>query len=156
MDIRLWSVLCCVLMVVCIVIELLTPTMGGWTLIALAFSGASIYLGFRDAGGFGYFMLAANLTLFPLGVWAAIHFLKRSSMIHRSELSGGTQDAPDAPPLTHLLGQSGKAITPLRPGGAAMIGQDRIDVVTEGKFVDANTAIKVIHVEGSRVVVEPE
>lgn len=143
-------------MVVCIIVELFTPTMGGWTLTALVFSGLSIYLGFRDAGGFGYLMLASNLILFPLGVWATIHFLKRSAMVHRAELQGGTQDAPDAPPLTHLLGQSGKALTPLRPGGAAMIGADRMDVVTEGKFVDAHTVIKVIRVEGSRVVVEPD
>lgn len=155
MDIRLWAVLCCILMVVSIVIELLTPTMGGWTLIGLAFSGLSIYLGFRDGSGFGYMMLAANLTLFPIALWAALYFLKRSPMIHRVEMQGGTQDSPDAPPLTHLLGQSGTALTPLRPAGAAMIGQDRIDVVTEGKFVDANTPVKVIHVEGSRVVVEP-
>ena len=156
MDIRFWSALCCFLMVVCIVIELLTPAMGGWTLTALGFAGLSIYLGFLETGGFGYLMLASNLVLFPLGVWAAIHFLKRSPMVHRAEISGGTQDAPDAPQLTHLLGQSGKSLTPLRPAGAAMFGQERIDVVTEGKFVDANTPIKVIHVEGSRVVVEAE
>jgi membrane-bound serine protease (ClpP class) len=156
MDLKLWAILCCILMVVCIIIELLTPTMGGWTLTALVFAGLSIYLGFRDGGGFGYLMLAVNLTLFPIALWVAFHFLKRSPMIHRAEITGGSQDAPDAPPLTHLLGQSGKAITPLRPGGAAMIGQARIDVVTEGKFVDMNTAIKVIHVEGSKVVVEPE
>ena len=156
MDIRLWSALCCILMVVCIIIEMLTPAMGGWTLTALAFSGLSIYLAFRETGGFGYLMLASNLILFPAGVWALVHFLKRSPMVHRAELSGGTQDAPDAPPLTHLLGQNGKALTPLRPAGAAMIGTERVDVVTEGKFVDANTAIKVIHVEGSRVVVEAQ
>lgn len=156
MDIRLWSALCCIIMLVCIAVEIFTPAMGAWTMAALAFAGLSIFLGFRETGGFGYLMLAANLILFPVGVWAVVHFLKRSPMIHRAEISGGTQDAPDAPPLTHLLGQSGKALTPLRPAGAAMIGAERVDVVTEGKFVDANTAIKVIHVEGSRVVVEAE
>ena len=143
------------MMMAALVIELLTPTMGGWTLISLGFAALSVYLGFRDGGGFGYLMLAVNVVLFPLSLWAMFHFLKRSPMIHNVEIDAGSQDAPDARPLTHLLGQSGKAITPLRPSGAAMIGAERIDVVTEGKFVDANTAVKVIHVEGSRVVVEP-
>ena len=156
MDMKLWAILCCLLMVVSLRIVLVTPPMGGWTLTALAFAGLSIYLGFRDGGGFGYLMLAVNLTLFPFALAAAFHFLKRSRMIHHAEIQGGSQDSPEARPLTYLLGQTGKAITPLRPGGAAMIGQARIDVVTEGKFVDADTAIKVIHVEGSKVVVEPE
>ncbi|MDE0425368.1 hypothetical protein F4Y59_15120 [Candidatus Poribacteria bacterium] len=60
-----------------------------------------------------------------------------------------------APPseLVDLVGKSGKALTPLRPAGAALIGGHRVDIVTQGEFVPAETEIEVIFVEGSRVVV---
>ena len=52
-----------------------------------------------------------------------------------------------------LLNQTGKALTPLRPSGTAIISGKRIDVVTEGPFVEPGTDVKVVEVEGMRVVV---
>jgi len=54
-----------------------------------------------------------------------------------------------------LLGKEGKAISPLRPAGVAEIGMARVDVVSEGGFVSPGTRVRVIRVEGSRVVVRP-
>ena len=52
-----------------------------------------------------------------------------------------------------LLNQTGKALTPLRPSGTAIISGKRLDVVTEGPFIEQGTPIKVVAVEGMRVVV---
>jgi len=52
-----------------------------------------------------------------------------------------------------LLNQTGKALTSLRPSGTAVISGKRIDVVTEGPFIEPGTAVKVVAVEGMRVVV---
>jgi len=41
----------------------------------------------------------------------------------------------------------------LRPSGTAVINGKRIDVVTEGPFVERGSPIKVVEVEGARVVV---
>ena len=49
---------------------------------------------------------------------------------------------------------SGGSLTPLRPAGTAQIGDDtRIDVVTLGEFIAADSDVVVIKVEGTRVVV---
>jgi membrane-bound serine protease (ClpP class) len=154
MDMRFWALVCSLLMVVAVFLELLTPSMGGFTVAALALAGGSIYLGFHHTETFGYLMVAANLALFPLGLWLGIYFMKRSPLIHRDHVGSATEDSPEARPLTRLVGQQGRSLTPLSPGGAAMIGNERIDVVTEGKFVEADTPLKVLKVEGSRVVVE--
>lgn len=53
-----------------------------------------------------------------------------------------------------LLGLEGVAITPLRPAGTVLIGDNRIDVVTSGEFVDANRSVKVVKAEGTWVVVK--
>nr|WP_229522216.1 NfeD family protein [Paenibacillus monticola] len=54
----------------------------------------------------------------------------------------------------NLIGGTGISITPLRPSGTAIVGGERIDVVTEGGFIDMNSAISVIKVEGGRIVVK--
>ena len=54
-----------------------------------------------------------------------------------------------------LLDQTGVAFTDLRPAGTALINGKRVDVVTEGGYVSKNTPIRVIEVEGMRVVVRP-
>ena len=53
----------------------------------------------------------------------------------------------------HLVGSEGIALTTLRPAGAAMIDGKRIDVVTEGDYIDHDSKIIVKAVEGSKVVV---
>jgi membrane-bound serine protease (ClpP class) len=58
------------------------------------------------------------------------------------------------PRLHKLEGKEGRTLTPLRPAGTAEIDNLRIDVITEGGFIDANAEVKVIKVEGSRVVVQ--
>lgn len=58
------------------------------------------------------------------------------------------------PSRSDLLGQTGKAITPLRPAGTALFGDERVDVVTVGDFVETGRTVKVTHVEGVRVVVK--
>lgn len=52
-----------------------------------------------------------------------------------------------------LLNQTGVALTPLRPSGTAVINGRRVDVVTEGGMIDRNTPVKVVAIEGMRVVV---
>jgi membrane-bound serine protease (ClpP class) len=52
-----------------------------------------------------------------------------------------------------LLHQSGTAYTALRPSGTAVINGKRVDVVTEGPFVERGSSIRVVAVEGARVVV---
>ncbi|MCL5677467.1 MAG: nodulation protein NfeD, partial [Firmicutes bacterium] len=53
-----------------------------------------------------------------------------------------------------MAGKQGKAVTLLRPAGAAEIEGRRVDVVTEGDFIPAGATIVVRKVEGTRVVVE--
>lgn len=52
-----------------------------------------------------------------------------------------------------LVGQSGVTHTALRPAGVAVIGGHRVDVVTEGSMVERGETVRVVAVEGMRVVV---
>ncbi len=56
---------------------------------------------------------------------------------------------------TDLEGAEGVALTDLRPSGTAKIGDEKLDVVSEGSFVSAGTSVRVVRSEGYRHVVRP-
>ena len=56
--------------------------------------------------------------------------------------------------LQNLIGKKGIAYTPLRPAGIAVIDDQKVDVMTEGGFIEKDQAIQVVLVEGNRVVVK--
>jgi len=53
-----------------------------------------------------------------------------------------------------LIGKEGETSSELRPAGFAMINGKRIDVVTQGEMISKGEKIKVIKIDGSRVVVQ--
>jgi len=56
--------------------------------------------------------------------------------------------------LKDLLDREGTALTVLRPSGSVDIDDQPVDAVTDGQYVEAGTKVKVVRVEGARVVVE--
>ena len=57
------------------------------------------------------------------------------------------------PPREDLVGQLGITTTDLRPAGVARVGDERIHVVTEGPWLEAETPVRVLEVGSGRVVV---
>jgi membrane-bound ClpP family serine protease len=53
----------------------------------------------------------------------------------------------------YLLGQVGTTLSVLRPSGIAQFGEQRHDVVSEGNIIPKGAKVKVMRVEGMRVVV---
>ena len=51
------------------------------------------------------------------------------------------------------VGKTGTAISPLRPAGIAEFDGTRVDVVSDGDFVDVGSTIAVTRVDGNRIVV---
>ncbi|MFC5732379.1 NfeD family protein [Cytobacillus gottheilii] len=54
---------------------------------------------------------------------------------------------------TELIGTEGYALTALRPAGTVVISNERIDVVSEGGFIQKDAKVRVVKAEGSRIVV---
>lgn len=98
--------------------------------------------------------LIATIVIFILG----LRLMSRYNMWHNLTLQN-KQDSKEgyvapAPELSLFAGKEGIALTPLRPAGSADIEGHRLDVVTEGEFVSTGKRVKVIKVEGTRVVVK--
>ncbi|TFG52673.1 MAG: nodulation protein NfeD [Gemmatimonadales bacterium] len=63
---------------------------------------------------------------------------------------GGVVSAPER---KELIGQIAVSTTDLRPAGTARVGNERIDVVTEGDFIASGSRVQILRAEGYRLVV---
>lgn len=54
---------------------------------------------------------------------------------------------------TRFLGAIGVCSTDLRPAGTVIVEGEPIDVVTEGNFIKHGDIVKIINVDGSRILV---
>lgn len=136
--------------------------------------------GFGVAGILGFIALAAGLTTSLFGAGASLaaivsavsrvaisaalavvaslallRFVPRlpagRKLILASALGGGGgRSEPDLPSRVGIVGTS---VTPLRPAGIAELAGQRVDVVSEGEFVEAGEPVEVVRDHGDRVVV---
>jgi membrane-bound ClpP family serine protease len=117
----------------------------------------------RTVGGVGISLVGAVL-LAVLAAWylPTIPYVSRLILQPPSEETAALEGDEVVHPGEHgihpetaaLLGAIGVAATTLRPSGIARFGDDFIDVVTEGSYVEAGGRVQVIEIEGNRVVVK--
>ena len=77
----------------------------------------------------------------------------RIAMGRKLILNEAIQASTPAEVPSTLKGSEGTALTPLRPAGTALIQGQRYDVVTEGQWIEIGTKLKVVEIEGSRILV---
>jgi membrane-bound serine protease (ClpP class) len=101
------------------------------------------------------FAVISALTLLGVATWA----IAASRRGGYKALFGGTLDREGgylaAVPRPELEGLQGVAVTDLRPAGTAEVAGERLDVVSDGGWIDAGTPVRVLHAEGYRHVVQP-
>ena len=103
-------------------------------------------------------VLTSSMLLLIGSAWALIRTLPSSSRLAESGifLLAKTASAigyESAEVRSDLVGKHGTAITDLRPAGTALIGDERIDVVSESEWISAGTPVKVLSAEGYRHIV---
>ena len=118
---------------------------------------ASIFLTFGNITQATYSILIA-LGLSIIGFFLLIKYLPSTRTWRKFVLSTeqkkelgyivGTKD------LKRFIGKEGVTITPLRPSGIAEVSGRKLDVITQGEYIISNSKIKIISVEGNKIVVE--
>jgi len=107
--------------------------------------------------------LPATLVTVVLGVILIVmvvlfmHSMK-NGLLFRSPIVLKDQIEADAVKITSesyddLVGKSGIALTPLRPSGIALIEGVRYSVETQATFVDKDSTITVLSVDGTKITV---
>jgi membrane-bound serine protease (ClpP class) len=118
---------------------------------------ASIFLTFGNIVQATYSILIA-LGVSVIGFFLLIKYIPSTRTWRKFVLSteqkkelGYTVGTKD---LKRLTGKEGIAITPLRPSGIIEVNGKKLNALTRGEYVDSNTKIKIISVEGNKIVVE--
>jgi membrane-bound ClpP family serine protease len=105
------------------------------------------------------------------GVWMAIgglgglvlgFFVVRAFLPQAATATGLAMDVPSSEidqleriaHYDHLAGQTGVAATRLRPSGKARFGDQLVAVVSDGTAIDPGQNVRVVQVQGNRIVVE--
>jgi len=92
----------------------------------------------------------------------AATYIRKIPILNRMTLPGVAEKDEESPldnilgaaKAASLLGAIGVSATVLRPAGTVRIGEDFVDVVTEGGYIPAGTRVQVVEVEGTRIVVK--
>lgn len=103
-------------------------------------------------------VLGASLFITAAVIYAWVRHLPNSGRFRGLLLQGAVHRSEgfvSAPSRGDLLGVDGVAVTDLRPSGTARVGDERLDVVTEGGFIPAGTKVRIVQSDGYRHVVRP-
>ena len=157
----LWSIILFVVGVVIAVLEAILPSGGVLAVGALASLGASLYCAYQLSGAAMAIVAVLEAIVVPTAFVLAFRWLPRTAMGRELMLGVPKPSKPlsagqpfPAGESASLLGSVGRAATLLRPSGTAEINGRRVSVVTNGEMLPEGTPVKVVLVEGYRVVVE--
>jgi membrane-bound serine protease (ClpP class) len=144
-----------ILGLVLMILEAMVPGFGILGISGIGAFAASIILAYpsRAAGlwslglAFLWMLFAGRITFRLLGnAGAWDHLILRHSELPEEGYVAIT-------PQAELLGREGVALTVLRPSGSIQIDDTRIDAISEGTYIPAGTPVRVVKVEGNRIVV---
>lgn len=145
--------------IVAIVIEVFIPAGGIIGFAGFAVLISSIVLSYAKYGmitGTIFFLL--SLILLPVIITLAFKifphtFIGKIFILKHFQKKEDGFTSHDEENYVILLNREGTAINRLHPIGQALIDNKKIDVTTNGEFIEKDEKIKVVKVEGNRVIV---
>lgn len=141
-----------------LVLEVFSPSFGLFGILGLgAILTSLIMSSFSTVNILISFTVAILVTI--IGMVILMKNVDRSSTMKRMILNDATtteQGYISSTTRDDLTGKTGEALTVLRPSGSASIGEERLDVVSEGGYIEQGKKIKVVSVSGSKIVVREE
>ena len=115
-------------------------------LVGLAAIAVSVVFGFKHHWGIGGVQVVVALVVVPLAFYVASRRLGL-----KESLEGSVSFAQDYSAWT---GKEGVSLTELRPAGMILVEDRKVDVVTAGELVEKGRRVRVVKVEGNRIVVK--
>lgn len=155
-----WStpaLICLIAGLILMVCEMFTPGMGiPGILGGLCLLGAIVL----RADSLTTALITLILILLPLIIAAGIIFrsfskgaLSRSRIVLKDSIDGESTPLGDKDAQS-LIGLEGECVTALRPVGAGDFGGRRLDIVSEGGFIQKGARVRITAIDGVRIIVK--
>ncbi len=145
---------------IAVIVELFVPAGGLVGLLGLGSIIGGVVTAYQDHGVvMGSIMLASALVLVPVFIILYFKIFPRTFMGKRLILHGSQEresgyTSYTASRYADLVGKEGSAVTVLRPSGSVVIEGRKYSVVTGGEYLDVGSRVRVLTVEGSRIIVK--
>lgn len=101
-----------------------------------------------------------SLLMIPVSVLGAIYILPRTRIGRSILLQGPTPEEvtpylAERQRLSAFIGEQGKSLGLMNPGGLVVIAGERLHAESQGMMIDAGAVVEVVAVKGNRLVVRP-
>jgi len=149
--------LCLLLGAGLMIVEVFVPGFGLPGIMGIVFIAAgTVLVGMSYGAMTAVAVLLVTIALLALFVSWVMRRASRGKLPHsalflkeREELHNDQAD------MQVLVGKKGMTISVLRPAGIGDFDGVRLNVVTEGDFIEKDMPIEIVRVDGSRIVVKP-
>lgn len=138
-----------------LIIELFVPSFGILGILGIGSVISGIVMASYDTA-YGFKSLGIALIVTVIVSFLVIKYLGHRGIWNKFILRDQQKNEEGYVAQTdwsNLLGVEGKTVTKLRPSGTAEFDGQLVDVISEGNFLDQGKKVRVVKVEGTRVVV---
>ena len=159
MSYLMWPLLLLALGLFLLITEAFIPSGGLIGILAVGCLLWSLYLAFTvpSAPNLGWAFVVADLILIPIVMVVAVQLWPKTPLARRIFLP--PPDPDDAETIherqrfDHLIGDFGRALTPLRPSGSVDFEGRRIDARAEEGLIAAGSLVRAVRVESGILIV---
>lgn len=152
-----WPLLLLAFGLILLIAEVFIPSGGLIGLLALSCIALSLWRAFDQSTDLGLKFLLADFILMPMVMMLAVYLWPRTPLAKRVFLKPPGPDDIEASHsgrrLDHLVGQLGRALTPLRPSGMVDFDGRRLDGLSEDGLIPAGTLIRAVRVRSGQLIV---
>ena len=155
-SITVLSVVLFVIGIALMIIEMYMPGFGLWGILGIICLAADVFVTAKSVEQgliLAAFIFIILIILFIIFAVLASHGKLPGKLVLRqsTDRSSGFSAAKD---MSCLVGTCGVTITPLRPAGNAEFNGVRLDVVSQGDYIEAGVPVEVIEASGNRIIVK--
>lgn len=153
-----WAIIALLFGLLLIVAEVFIPSGGVLGFLAAGLLVLSLVLAYVHDLTTGLVFTLILCFAAPGALVLAFHLWPRTPLGKRIFLTHPSAEeidptGPKQRGLQSLKGEVGRTLTPLRPSGVTELAGRRIDTIAEGVMIDEGEAVRVVAVQGNRVVV---
>jgi len=151
------SVILCVLGIGFLILELHTPGVGIFGVLGLLSIVACILVTAQTiTQGLILTVIFFVVILILLAIFITFFSKRMPKTLILTESETLEQGFSGTEDMQYLMGKTGVVSTLCRPAGSVDFDGVRLDVVSDGEFIEKGTTVEVIEIEGNRIVVKPK
>lgn len=115
-------------------------------------SGAAIYFAYQLLGSnYGHLSIVIGFVVFIIMFILGRKFMDKGQLTLKQELTGKVNLFE----AKVIVGDKGISHTDIKPNGKAIFGDEKLEVYSNGIYIDKNIEIEIIKIEQNKIIVKP-